>query len=152
MWNKRNMRAAGVTLVELVVAIVIVAVALAGMVAVFMRADRASVDPVVTQQMAMIAEGMMEEILLKPYSDANPRPAKRTDFAKVADYDGYASSGVYDIEGNAVPGLDTYDVRVVVADAGLGQVASGDSLRVTVTVHHAGAADFALSGWRTKPW
>lgn len=150
MWNKR---AAGVTLVELVVAIVIVAVALAGMVAVFMRADRASVDPVVTQQMAMIAEGMMEEILLKPYgSDSNPPPAKRTDFAKVADYNGYASSGVYDIEGNAVPGLDAYNVQVVVAAAGLGQVAAGDSLRVTVTVRHAGAPDFALSGWRTRPW
>lgn len=150
MWNKR---AAGVTLVELVVAIVIVAVALAGMVAAFSRGDRASVDPVVTQQMAMIAEGMMEEILLKPFGSdsAAPPAAGRIAFAKVADYAGYGSVGVFDIEGNAVPGLARYKVGVKVGDAGLTQVAANESLKITVRVTAEGAADVVLTGWRTKP-
>ena len=59
-------RVAGVTLIELIVTLVIVGAALAGMVAVFASTTRASVDPVVVQQMQAIADNMMEEILLKP--------------------------------------------------------------------------------------
>jgi len=149
MWNRR---AAGVTLVELVVAIVIVAVALAGMVAVFARGDRASVDPVVSQQMAMIAESMMEEILLKPYGNAAVAPGvPRTTYTQVGNYDKYQSTGVFDIEGNAVPGLAQYKVYVEVVDAGLAQVAALESVKITVRIKHDDAASFVLTGWRTKP-
>jgi len=149
MWNRR---AAGVTLVELVVAIVIVAVALAGMVAVFARGDRASVDPVVSQQMAMIAESMMEEILLKPYGNAAAAPGvPRTAYTQVGNYDKYQSTGVFDIEGNAVPGLAQYKVYVEVVDAGLAQVAALESVKITVRIKHDDAASFVLTGWRTKP-
>ena len=48
-------RVAGVTLIELIVTLVIVGAALAGMVAVFASTTRASVDPVVVQQMQAIA-------------------------------------------------------------------------------------------------
>jgi MSHA pilin protein MshD len=64
MWS-RYTRSAGVTLVELIVALVIMGVALAGMVAVYASTTRASVDPVIVQQMQAIADNMMEEILLK---------------------------------------------------------------------------------------
>lgn len=151
MWNRR---AAGVTLVELVVAIVIVAVALAGMVAVFARGDRASVDPVVSQQMAMIAESMMEEILLKPYGNAAAAAGPtvpRTAYTQVWDYKQYQSTGVFDIEGNAVPGLAQYKVYVEVVDAGLAQVATTESAKITVRIKHDDAASFVLTGWRTKP-
>ena len=65
MLNKLR-RSAGVTLVELIVALVIMGVALAGMVAVYTATTRASVDPVIVQQMQAIADNMMEEILMKP--------------------------------------------------------------------------------------
>ena len=64
MSNKRRM--AGVTLVELVVAMVIVGIALAGLVSVYNRASIASTDPLITQQMLAIGETMMEEVMLKP--------------------------------------------------------------------------------------
>lgn len=148
MWSKR---AAGVTLIELIVAIVIMAIALAGMVAVFSRGDRASVDPVISQQMAIVAEGMLEEILLKPFgTDTSPAPAQRSAYAKVLDYQGYARNGIVDVEGNAVAGLESYGVSVAVVNSALTQVAAAQALKITVTVSHAGAPAFVLTGWRTR--
>ena len=49
--SNRYTRRAGVTLIELIVALVIMGVALAGMVAVYTATTRASVDPVIVQQM-----------------------------------------------------------------------------------------------------
>jgi len=91
--SSRYTRSAGVTLVELVVALVIMGVALAGVVAVYASTTRASVDPVIVQQMQAIADNMMEEILLKPYA---PGPAAgagaggaRVNFDDVRDYNSY---------------------------------------------------------------
>lgn len=157
-----NRRMAGVTLVELIVAIVIIGTALAGLVAAFTRANLASADPVITQQMLAIGEGMMEEVLLKPYAVATDEAAAptRAQFNDVRDYDrvddaspGYASSGIRDIDGEPIDGLESYGVSVRV-DAGgalLAGVPAGEALRVTVTVSH-GERRLALTGWRTKPW
>ncbi|MDN4051538.1 prepilin-type N-terminal cleavage/methylation domain-containing protein [Massilia sp. YIM B02763] len=161
MWNKRmqHTRNGGVTLVELIVAIVIVAVALAGAVAAFTRTDRASVDPVIVRQMATIADGLMEEILLKPFSnDAAAAPAQRIDFAKVADYNNYGKDkkGIVDVEGVAVPGLEHYGVLVEVRHPLAGElltnVPGDDTWKIVITVRYDGVTDpFKLTGWRTKP-
>ncbi len=152
-------RMAGVTLIELIIAIVIVSAALAGLVAAFTAANRASADPVITQQMLAIGEGMMEEVLLKPFAVDNAASPTRADFNDVRDFDpaddanpGYASTGINDIDGNAIAGLETYNVSVRVNRNGvaLANVAAGDALRVTVTVTH-GAQQLALTGWRTAP-
>ncbi|MGH8855692.1 MAG: type IV pilus modification PilV family protein [Telluria sp.] len=144
---------AGITLVELVIAIVIVGAALGGLVAAFAQANRASADPVVTQQMLAIGDSMMEEILLKPFEPADnegPNPG-RAQFNDVGDFNGYASAGIEDIDGNAVDGLGSYGVNVRVAAVALTGVPSTDALRVTVTVTH-GTQQLALTGWRTRPW
>jgi MSHA pilin protein MshD len=154
MWNKRQ---AGVTLIELIVAIVIVGVALAGMVAAFTRIDRASVDPVISQQMAIIAEGMMEEILSKDFGNsAGDGPAARIAATKVSNYAGYKSTGIVDVEGNAIAGLSSYSVVVAIAHpAGanvLQSVPANDTWRIEVTVGNKNISDtFKLVGWRTKP-
>jgi MSHA pilin protein MshD len=148
MWNKRS---AGVTLVELVVAIVIIGIALAGMVAAFTRGDRASADPVVNQQMAVVAEGLMEEILLKPFGPKTGA-AKRIDFATVGDYEGYAAAGIVDIEGTAVPGLGEYSVKVTVRNVTLPGLTAGDTAAVSVSVTNTNMRNgFTLTGWRTAP-
>lgn len=155
-------RMAGVTLVELIVAIVIIGAALAGLVAAFTRANLASTDPVITQQMLAIGEGMMEEVLLKPFDIAADEAAAptRAQFNDVRDYDrlddanpGYASSGIRDIDGEPIDGLEHYGVSVRVESAGvaLSGVPAGDALRVTVTVNQ-GERQLSLTGWRTSPW
>jgi len=158
MLNKVR-RSAGVTLVELIVALVIMGVALAGMVAVYTATTRSSVDPVLVQQMQAIADNMMEEILMKPFKSADPAPpagGARINFDCVTDYDGYGKgiTGIQDVEGNAIPGLERYNVAVEVKQAPLAGVA--DALRVVVTVSVPGTGaglpnPIVLTGWRTNP-
>lgn len=155
----RARRNAGVTLVELIVALVIVGVALAGMVAVYTATTRASADPVVTQQMAAIADNLMEEILMKPFAKG-PGTGARINFDDVLDYKGYdtGTQGVTDVEGNVIAGLERYEVAVAVDDqATMPNVPAGQAMLVTVTVTdlraepNAPGRNLVLTGWRTNP-
>ncbi len=143
-----NKRQRGVTLVELIVAMVIVGVAVGGMIAAFNSSTASSVDPMLSKQMAAVAESMMEEILLKPYSGTDA--ANRADFTNVSNYKGYHSTGVFDATGNAVSGLEKYDVAVAIDAVQLTGMANQDALRIEVTVKHGGD-NFILRGWRTQP-
>ena len=162
MWNSAFRRQAGVTLVELIVALVIVGAALAGLVAVLARSNTASADPLLLQQKVAIAESLMGEILLKPYAvDATPITAGvRETYNDVQDFNGYGLAngqvvyGIRDVDNNAIPGLETYGVAVDVTAVALTNVPNGDALKITITVTHQGDAAgdaFVLTGWRTKP-
>jgi MSHA pilin protein MshD len=150
MSNKRRM--AGVTLVELVVAMVIVGVALAGLVSVYNRASIASTDPLITQQMLAIGETMMEEVMLKPYVGNNVREALRAQYDELNDYEKYLKQAVTDVNGNAIAGLERYQVSVTVdpAPQTLPGVATADVRRIVVTVWN-GSQSLVLTGWRTRP-
>jgi MSHA pilin protein MshD len=157
MSSKRmNRRVAGVTLIELIIAIVIVSAALAGLVAAFTRANRASVDPVITQQMVAIAETMMEEIMLKPFGPPSTGAgANRALYNDIRDFNGYpANSAVTDIGGTAIPGLGRYTVTVNVEELAANAVTNiapaGDAVRIRVTVRN-GAESFVLTGWKMRP-
>ena len=65
----------GVTLIELVVFIVIVGVALAGLFAAFNTITAASADPQVRKQVLAIAESLMEEVQLLPFTYCDPDDA-----------------------------------------------------------------------------
>lgn len=141
-------RASGFTLVEMVIAIVIISVGLAGVLLAFNTAVRSSADPLVHKQMLAVAEEMMEEILLKPYADAPGAIAgcNRTNADDVRDYAGYASDGVCNVDGEQVAGLSSYKVGVEVASETWQGIAN--TLHITVTVTH-GNESLALDGWRT---
>lgn len=64
--------ARGVTLVELVVFIVIVGVGMAGLFAAFNTITAASADPQVRKQVLAIAESLMQEIQLMPFTYCDP--------------------------------------------------------------------------------
>lgn len=72
MCATRLRRARGVTLVELIVFMVIVGVALAGLFAAFNTITKASADPQVRKQVLAIAESLMEEIQLMPFTICDP--------------------------------------------------------------------------------
>mgnify|MGYP000921015360 FL=1 len=143
-------RQGGFTLVEMIVAIVILGVGLAGVMLAFSTAARGSADPVVHQQMLAIAEEMMEEIQLKPYASASnsaPAGCARDTYNDVSDYQGYATSGqICTVDGVAIAELASYSVSVGVAAGSLAGVAA--ARRITVTVSR-GSDSFALTGWRT---
>ena len=143
-------RMAGTTLIELIVAIVIVGTALAGLVAAYNRANIASTDPLITQQMLAIAESMMEEVMQKPFV-AQPNQTGRLFFNDLMDYNGYGPVAVSNVNGGAVPGLGRYTVQVQVNQQGITGVAAADAMRVQVIVRAPGAQDLRLVGWRTRP-
>lgn len=65
-------RQQGLTLIELIVFIVIVSVALAGVLTVLTHTVRHSADPLIRKQALAIAEGILEEIMLQPFTWCDP--------------------------------------------------------------------------------
>lgn len=150
----KHLRQRGVTLIELVIAIVIIGVALAGVLLVFANNVRASANPVIIKQMTASAEEMMEEIALKPYvpaANAAPSGCARNTFNDISDYNGYGTAGyICDIDGaHMLPG---YSINVTVAaPAAWNGVAQTKQITVTVT-HGAGSGlqTITLTSWRTN--
>lgn len=147
----------GFTLIELIVAIIIISVAVAGVLAAYVTSVKGSGDALVSKQLVAIAEEMMEEILLKPYKVVGTAPsnsptscgstASRAFFDDVRDYAGYQTNGICDIDGNAIAGLGGYRVAVVIDPAfTLGGIAN--TLHVTVTASTNGQS-ITLDGFRT---
>lgn len=73
MFTRHNQR--GVSLVELVLFIVIVSIALAGIVAVLDLTTRRSADPIIRKQSLAIAESLLEEVALMPFTFCDPNDA-----------------------------------------------------------------------------
>lgn len=143
--------AAGMTLIELIVAIVVLGVGLAGVLVAYNQAVMRSADPMVTKQMLAIAEEMMEEISLRSFAAQPNGPAAgcaRSANDDVMDYNGYTSAGICDIDGVAVPALASYTVAVAVAAVTLPAPTSVAALRIEITVTHAGQT-LTLVGYRT---
>lgn len=142
-------RARGMTLMELILSIVVIGVGLAGVLVAFNQAVRGSADPMVRKQMLAIAEEMMEEITLKPFAvqpAVPPVGCARAAHDDVLDYAGYASAGICDIDGIAIPSLATYSVAVAVTPGALPNGVA--ALQVVVTITH-GAEVLTLVGYRT---
>ncbi|WP_256077114.1 prepilin-type N-terminal cleavage/methylation domain-containing protein [Massilia sp. YIM B04103] len=148
-------RQQGITLVELIVAIVVLSVGLAGVLLAFSRLAHSSTDPMVHKQMIAIAEGMMEEIQRMPFTPDNiaaPKGCARAAYTDVLDYNGYINSSC-DIAGNTIPALAGYNIVVTVVPltpgTPLAGLLPGDGYEITVTVNHA-IGSFTLQGWRTN--
>lgn len=150
----------GFTLIEMVIAIVIIGVGLAGLLMAFNVNVKSSADPMINKQMLAVAETMLEEVLLKPFVPLGVAPvngvvtcsvaASRLAFDDVADYNNYQTNGICDIEGGAVAGLGAYGLRITVAaDAGFGGLASAAVKKITVVVTQGGQS-MTLIGWRTN--
>lgn len=68
-------RARGLSLLEVVVFIVVLGVAFAGMLILYNQVTRASVDPIVRKQALAVAQSLLEEIELMPYTYCDPDDA-----------------------------------------------------------------------------
>ena len=138
----------GMTLIDLVLAIVILCVGLTGVMVAFSTVVKSSADPMIHKQMLAIAEEMIEEVSLKSYTPiANGAPKNacaRNTFNDIDDYDGYHSDSICDIDGNGV--LTGYAVQVTVVTGTLQGVTAAQ--KITVMVSH-GTESFSLVGWRT---
>lgn len=144
----------GFTLVEMIIAMVVIAVGISGVLGVLTSTSVQSADPMVTKQLTAIAEGMMEEIQLKPFANGATAPTpggcSRTAFDEISDYNGY-NQPACDVSG--APGPAGYNVQVTVGPASGAILANGipssDAVRIEVLVTH-GNAQYTLVGWRNN--
>ena len=177
-------QARGLTLIELLMFIVVVSIALAAMLRVFVAATAASADPLIRRQQLAIAESLLREVQLMPFTWCDPDDANVTTatasvvsaagcattvesmgaesgetrygptnyFDNVNDYAGFSMTGIRDLNNTAVTGLSGYTASVAVAAAALDALtaASGDALKITVTVSGPDSSSLVLQGWRTR--
>lgn len=152
MFSKR-----GFTLIEMILALVIIAIGVTGLMLAFSSNVRSSSNPLISKQIVAIAEEILEEALLKPYAVNGAAPgngptacgggsAVRNAFDDVRDYHNYQTTGICDSDGVAVAGLEEFNLQVTASDIGTWQgIANTVQVNVTVT---RGANSFTLTGWR----
>lgn len=142
-------RQRGFTLIELIIFIVIVSVGLAGILSVMNTVVASSADPIVRKQAIAIAESLLEEIVLKEYAnpDGGYAGAVRAQFDDVGDYAAYATTGIEDVSGAAVAGLENYNVAVAVTDTN--ELTGVTARKITVSVTRAGDT-VSLTGYRSN--
>ncbi|PKO84916.1 MAG: hypothetical protein CVU17_01700 [Betaproteobacteria bacterium HGW-Betaproteobacteria-11] len=170
-------RQRGVTLIELIVFIVIVSVALAGVLSVLNLTARSGADPMIRKQMLAIAEGLMDEVAAQTFTWCDPddpaaatainaaacatpeamgpeagetRGGAATPFDNVNDYNGLAAITT-SITGTAMP--PGYSAAITTVPDALGpgaaQVPAAASLRIAVTVSFNGE-NLTVEGYRTR--
>jgi MSHA pilin protein MshD len=194
--NPERRKAAGLSLVELIVFIVVVSVAVTGVLAAINMATRGSADPMIQKQALAIAEAVLEEVQLQAFTYCDPddpvaatalnaaacttaeaigpegldvpptgpaetRAGAVRPFDNVNDYmvppSGFTMTGVTDITGSTVPGLEGYTTAVTVAGQSLGpgvtpptNIPAVESLLITVTVTGPGNTTVVLHGYRVR--
>jgi MSHA pilin protein MshD len=118
-----NRHQSGITLIELIMFIVIVGVALAGLLASLNLSVKSSADPLQPKQALAIAEATLESILLKDYASiAAPAPS-----TPVSGY--------------------TATVTVTTVTGAIGGI---DAKKITVSVTTPGSGSYTLTGYRTN--
>lgn len=139
----------GLTLIELILFIVIVSVGLAGVLASLNVSVKGSADPLQPKQALVIAEGLLEEVLLKNYADpGGASESSRQDYDNVTDFDppddGNPTAYTADLAGNLYA---PYTPAVEIVNA---TVATLGVLQVTVTVGYPGGGSISLTGYRAN--
>lgn len=143
----------GATLVEVVISIVVIAIAVSAVLGVLSTSVGRSADALIITQGVSIANAYVEEISLKPFTDPDGMDgeALRIDFDDVDDYNGLVNAGAADQFGNPIAGLGGYTVSVdVTPSAALPGIPAGDAMLINVRVQFAPYVDYTLSSYRTR--
>lgn len=149
----------GFSLIELVMAISLMGLAMAGLMSAYANTVKRSADPMIMQQGLIIAESLMEEILLQPFLDPGSgtvcpsAPANRTDFNNVCDFNGYSSSTIKDFGGTSYGNLSGFSISVAVSNSAageLGSVPTASLLRIVVTISNALNSSVKLTSYKAN--
>jgi len=163
-----NRRCHGFTLLELIIFMVVVAAGLAGILSAMDSVVKSSADPMVRKQAVVLAESLLEEIMLKEYCDpdtvdrtatpphcparvAADQEASRDLYDDVDDYHGKTETLFNSASGAAgwPVALDGYLVTIAVPTTTLGDSSPVPAKKVTITVSR-GSESISLSGYRAN--
>jgi MSHA pilin protein MshD len=144
----------GFTLVEVIVAMSIIALTVVSVLKLFQVNTMNSSDPMITKQMMTISESLMEEVLSKqftkpsggfagPYTSAN-----RAYFDTVTDYNNLVINPMSSVNNAAFAALASYNATITVVATALNAIPSSDSYLVTVTVNGPSGKSFVLRSYR----
>lgn len=139
--------ARGTTLLELVIAITVIAMAVTAVLGLLSSIAIRSADAMSSTQAAAIASAYLDEALAKAYQDPYVPAVGRASLGDVRDYN-FVDNGARDANDNPIPGLGQYTVQVNAALAALGAVP--DAVRVDVSVIAPNGTVTKLTGFRTR--
>ena len=143
----------GVTLIELVVAITIVAIAATTILGALAAVASRSADSMMQQQAIAVAQSYLDEIMQRWVIDPNGTPPDtgRGSWDLVDQYNGLLDVGARDQFGNPIAALSAYTVSVSTSpSSALGGVPAAAARRIDVTVSYAASGSVKLSGYRTN--
>lgn len=151
----RSSRERGISLIELIMFIVIVGIALAGIMLVINQVSGHSADALMRKQALAAADALLEEIESQHFSGVfggAATQANRPSFDSIFNYNGFATSGILPADGTAtaVSGLSNYQVAVTVSASALGNILAARAAQITVTVTDPAGQSISLSGYRTN--
>jgi MSHA pilin protein MshD len=145
-------------LIELIVAITVVAICVTTLLGVIAAVASRSADALLQQQAIVIAQAYLDEIEQRWVVDPNGSPANtgRGSWDLVDQYNGLNDVGAHDQFGNAImvngiPVLSAYTVTVAVAQStALPGITAANARRIDVTVTTPPNVSVTLSGYRTN--
>jgi MSHA pilin protein MshD len=145
-------RQSGVTLIEVVVAIVIVAMAATAILGAMASITMRGAETMVRQQAVAVAEAYLEEILLQPVAfPGGVVPTARASFNDEDQYNGLNDVGARDQFGNAIAYLSGYTVSVAVTQTtALTGIAAAQARQINVTVTDPNGVTVRLTGYRAN--
>ena len=149
----------GISLIELIMFIVIISIAVAGILLVMNKVIGHSADTLVRKQALAIADSFLEEIQLQDMSGVNVSSgsanADRRTFDNVFNYHNYSTTGGFKtMDGTTVVlGLSGYNVasvQVIPIPTALGNIPalSASAVMITVTVSDPNNQTLAVTGYR----
>ena len=144
-----HVRARGVTLVELVVSIVVIAIAGAALAGTLAYLNGTGNTSILQAQAQSIANAYLNEITGKSYLDPDGinGEALRSQYDDVSDYNGLDTPAASDVLGSAA---GNFRVRVNVVPGVLNGLPAAAVRRIDVTVDYGNSFTVIATGYRTQ--
>lgn len=143
----------GATFVEIILAVVIIGISIAGLMKLIQVSVSHSADNMPRMQAVLIAESLMDEVLSKDFNKPTGgftgpfTAANRPLFDTVTDYNGLTLNGISILNGTSIPNLTNYTAIIHVQNVSLGNIASNNVFLVDIQVNGPGIV-YHLEGYK----